>query len=256
MVEDARPADPQALQEAEYGFPYHYVPKWRTGFTQCFYDDWGIHYVSTIEFLLGRLRDLSSKSIVDVGCGDGRMTRELALQFPGRRVIGIDYSTRAIALAKALNPDLEGIEFSRLDITEPHDLPPSDTAILMEVFEHIPPEDCRDFLEGLRKLLQPGGTLLLTVPHVNQPLEPKHYRHFTEETIRNALSDFFVVKEVVPFERKGLRRRILRFVLGNRVFILNSRRLRNFLYRVYKRHMFHVRDQADCRRLFVSAAAR
>jgi len=256
MVEDVCPVDPQALQEAEYGFPYHYVPQWRNGFTQCFYDDWGIHYVSTIEFLLDRLRDLSPESMVDVGCGDGRMTRELALQFPGRRVIGIDYSTRAVALAKALNSDLEGIEFSRLDITRSHDLPSSDAAILMEVFEHIPPESCREFLEGVRKLLQPGGTLLLTVPHVNQPLEPKHYRHFTADTIRDALSDFFVVQEVVPFERKGLCRRILRFLLGNRVFILNSRRLRNFLYRVYKRHLFHVRDEADCRRLLVSAVAR
>lgn len=256
MVENAPLANPQALQEAEYGFPYHYVPQWRNGFTQCFYDDWGVHYVSTIEFLLGRLRDMSPETIVDVGCGDGRMTRELALQFPGRRVIGIDYSARAIALAKALNSDLAGIEFTRLDITRPHGLPSSDAAILMEVFEHIPPEDCREFLEGLRKLLQPDGTLLLTVPHVNQPLEPKHYRHFTTDTIRDALSDFFVVEEVVPFERKGLRRQILRFLLGNRLFILNSRRLRNFLYHVYKRHLFHVRDEADCRRLFVSAVAR
>src|SRR5690606_14682715 len=157
-------------------------------------------------------------------------------------VIGIDYSTRAVALAKALDSDLEGIEFSRLDITRSHDLPSSDAAILMQVFEHLPPESCRAFLEGGLKLLQPGGQLLLTVPHVNQPIEPKHYRHFTADTIRDALSDFFVVQEVVPFERKGLRRRILRFLLGNRVFILNSRRLRNFLYRVYKRHLFHVRD--------------
>src|SRR5690554_1132791 len=128
MAENASPANPQALQEAEYGFPYHYVPQWRNGFTQCFYDDWGVHYVSTIEFLLGRLRDMSPESIVDVGCGDGRLTRELALQFPACRVIGIDYSARPIALAKALNSDLEDIQFTWLDITSPHDVPPSEAA--------------------------------------------------------------------------------------------------------------------------------
>src|SRR5262245_37977053 len=73
------PHTPQTLQEAEYWFPYHYVSQWSPRFSQCFYDSWGIHYISTIEFLLEKLSALPFYSIVDIGCGDGRMSRELAL---------------------------------------------------------------------------------------------------------------------------------------------------------------------------------
>ena len=247
---------PQLLQEAEYAFPYHYVPQWEPGFTQCFHDGWGIHYVSTIEFLLRQIAGLPSTSIVDIGCGDGRMSRELALRFPDKRVVGVDYSDRAISLAKAMNPDVAGLRFERVDITGPHAVPTSDVAVLMEVFEHVPPELASDFLRGVRRLLAPGGVLLLTVPHVNHALEPKHFRHFTSKSIAESLSEEFTVVEVTPFERKGLARRMVNFLLGNRLFILNHVRLRDWLYRLYKRRLFVVQDEASCRRLFVRAVAK
>ena len=91
----------QSAQEAEYIFPYHYVAQRRPHFAQHFYDSWGINYVSTIEYLLSRLSETHFSSLVDIGCGDGRMTREIAARFPQCDVVGVDYSERAIALAKA-----------------------------------------------------------------------------------------------------------------------------------------------------------
>lgn len=248
--------DPQSVQEAEYAFPYHYVAQSRPQFTQCFYDSWGIHYVSTIEFLLEKLSALSFCSSVDVGCGDGRMSRELALRFADKKVIGIDYSGHAIGLARAMNSDIARLRFEQLDIMAPHELPASDVAVLMEVFEHIPPGDAAEFIRGVRRLLLPGGTLLVTVPHVNHPLEPKHFRHFTAGSIREALAAEFDVVDVIPFERDGLARGILQFLLGNRLFILNHTRLRDWIYRYYKRRLFHVGSEATCRRLFVRAVAK
>lgn len=254
---DTRRIDPtQTLQEAEYAFPYHYVAQWKPRFTQCLNDNWGIHYISTIEFLLNKLGDHSFKSVVDIGCGDGRMSRELALRYPNRRVLGVDYSVRATGLAKAMNFDLPELRFEQLDITAPHTLPSSDAAILMEVFEHIPPADADEFLRGVHRLLAPGGTMLLTVPHVNHALEPKHFRHFSGTSIREALKENFDVLEIIPFEREGPVRKLLNLLLSNEIFILNQPSLRDWLYCYYKRRLFHVDDEAACRRLFVQARAK
>ncbi len=252
----AHPDAPRSVQEAEYAFPYHYVAQWQPRFTQCFHDDWGIHYVSTIEFMLKTLDAIKFDSVVDVGCGDGRMSRELALRFPTKRVVGVDYSERAIGLARALNADLPSLQFQRMDITAHHAIPTCDVAILMEVFEHIPSDEASAFLRGVRRLLPLGGTLLVTVPHINHPLEQKHFRHFTEASIREALTENFLVEDVMPFERGGLLRKLLRLLLGNRLFILNHARLRDWLYRYYTRRMFHVTDESSCRRLFVRATAK
>jgi 2-polyprenyl-3-methyl-5-hydroxy-6-metoxy-1,4-benzoquinol methylase len=246
----------QARQEKEYAFPYHYVSHFEHGFGQTFYDDWGIHYVSTIEYLLHRLRSLQWQSVIDIGCGDGRMSRELALHFPEHKVTGIDYSDRAIMLAQAMNADLPGLHFEKRDIIA--DIHPAkhDAMILMEVLEHIPPSDTPAFVAALHRQLVPGGHLLLTVPHINKPVEYKHYRHFDSASLRLALGPNFEILELVPFERHNLHQRLLRFILGNRYFILNHRGMLNRLYDHYRRRLFACRHEDECQRLFVLARAR
>jgi len=246
----------QARQEEEYAFPYHYVSRFENGFGQTFYDAWGIHYVSTIEYLLSRLCNLQWQSAIDVGCGDGRMSRELALHFPKNIVTGIDYSDRAIALARAMNADLPGLHFEKRDIVVSTRPSQYEVAILMEVLEHIPPSEAPEFLVALHRQLVPGGYLLLTVPHVNKPVEYKHYRHFDDASLRLALEPNFEILELVPFERRGLRQRMLRFMLGNRYFILNHRGMLNRLYDYYRRRLFACSHEGECQRLYVLARAR
>ncbi len=93
----------QIKQDEEYSFPYHYVSRFRDGFSQTFNDTWGINYVSTIEYIIHRLQNENFNSLIDMGCGDGRLTQELAIEFPDKRILGVDYSRRAISLAKSLN---------------------------------------------------------------------------------------------------------------------------------------------------------
>jgi hypothetical protein len=40
---------------------------------------------------------------------------------------------------------------------------------------------------GLAGLMGPGSKLLVTVPHANQKLNPKHYQHFTRASLEAAL---------------------------------------------------------------------
>jgi SAM-dependent methyltransferase len=245
----------QRIQEEEYAFPYHHVVSFRRGFRQSFHDAWGINYAATIELLIELLGRQEFRTLVDVGCGDGRLVDELMREFPKRRIVGVDYSRRAIDLARAMVP---GGDFVHADIGDPDGLRslqgPFDRALLVEVLEHIPPAAAPRFLMSVRQLLGTEGELIVTVPHVNKPTEPKHYRHFTSASITSLLGEGgFLVTEVTPFERRTLVKRLLDAVLGNRLLILNERRTLDLLYRFYKRRLLRVANEGQCARLLVTA---
>ncbi len=244
-------------QEDEYWFPYHYVAQYENNsFKHFFLDNWSINYVSTIEYLLKKISVDAVARIVDIGCGDGRFSRELSLANRNSTVVGIDYSKRAIALASAMNPDINNLKFHSIDITEKHDLAPFDIAILMEVFEHLPIEDADLFMSSVRTLLRAGGTLYITVPHENKPVEYKHFQHFSVERIVSYLRPHFEVVEVVPFERISWTRKLILNALSNRFFILNHSRLLSIIYRWYKGHLFFCSSEKECQRIFVKAVAK
>lgn len=246
----------QKSQEGEYWFPYHYIAQFKgDNFRHFYLDTWAINYVSTVEFLLSKIGSEAYKTIVDIGCGDGRFSRELAFADPGSQVTGVDYSQRAIGLASAMNPGIANLTFRSIDITGAHDLGRFDSAVLMEVFEHIPLPDTGAFMSGVRGLLREGGTLHLTVPHENRPLDDMHFQHFTIEKLLGHLEGKFETVEVVPFERAALSRRMLSWLLSNRFFILNNARLLKFAYRYYKRTLFLPCSENNCQRIYVKARA-
>jgi len=248
-----RTAKEQLFQDAEYAFPYHYVSQYSGGFRNAFHDSWGIHYVSTIEYLLSRLGEFERQSVLDVGCGDGRMCREISLRFPDRRVAGVDFSERAIALAKAMNFGCGRLEFEARDITVGVPVQKHDVVVMMEVLEHVPIGFSAGFLAAVASELMGGGYLLLTVPHENKAVEYKHFRHFNSSTLKRLLEPQFEVVEMVPFERRSVALVLIQMVLSNRYVLIQHQRFLNAIYYYYKRHLFNCRSELHCQRLFVLA---
>jgi len=240
----------QEAQEKEYAFPYHHIARFKDEFSQCVSDSWGINYVSTIEFLLDRLKKEEFKSLVDIGCGDGRLTKEIAQRFPNRHIAGVDYSQQAISLAKAMYP--EG-EFHQINILNGNLDLSFDAATLIEVFEHIPLQMQKQFIEVVAKCLKPGGTLFLTVPHINTPLGYKHFQHFTVQSVSDCLKPWFKIIEVLPFEKRSFSKIIIDYILENRFFILNHKWSKNFLYNYYKSKLFFSDSEKKCGRIFAKA---
>lgn len=95
--------------------------------------------------------------VLDVGCFDGAMFREIGSK---------------ISFGFGMDPLLENvIKTEKYQLTPgvfPVDLPlnwgPFDAITAMAVFEHIPSEKQRDFIDGCRKHLKTGGRVILTVP--------------------------------------------------------------------------------------------
>lgn len=239
----------QKVQEDEYDFPYHYVPTYKQVFNQCFNWGWGINYIATIEFIIDKLKQEQFELLVDVGCGDGRLTKELREEFKEKKIEGVDYSEKAIRLAKAM--DFAGT-YHCVDIMNDGLNTRYDIALLIEVFEHIPPQIGDDFLSAVARLIRKDGVLLMTVPHVNAPLETKHYRHFSVKNISKCLEKYFEIIEVIPFEKKDKRKDMIDNLLTNDFFILNHVKLKNFLYRMYKEHLF-ITEEKFCKRIYIKA---
>ena len=238
----------QIIQDEAYHFPYHYIAQYKNGFKQTFNDTWGMCYVSTIEFLLNKLALDSISSIADIGTGDGRLVKDMAELFPNRRIVGIDYSRKAINLARALNP---GLHFRCEDIVNNINPDKFDAITLIEVFEHIPLDLTERFVCGLVRMLNQGGYIYMTVPHINRTMDSRHYQHFTLEKIKYYFNDYFNIEEVTYFEQEDkLILKIIHKIMTNKLFILNNQLLLSSFYDIYKRKYFISQEQF-CRRIFV-----
>jgi 2-polyprenyl-6-hydroxyphenyl methylase/3-demethylubiquinone-9 3-methyltransferase len=101
--------------------------------------------------------------VADVGCGHGVLSAALALGSPQRRVVGVDPDERKIALARQALASLPNVEL-RAGTAEsllPELEGACDAVVVADVLYLLPFDLWADFLRTCRRLLKPGGLLLL-----------------------------------------------------------------------------------------------
>jgi cyclopropane fatty-acyl-phospholipid synthase-like methyltransferase len=230
-----RPVGRGNRQESQYAFPYHHVPaRTSAGFQQTLVVRWGYVYLSYLEFVLALLARDPFESLLDIGCGDGRLVREVSTRFPRTRVTGVDSSSRAIGLARAMAPEAE---FVAGDIAASDIAPgPFEIATLIEVLEHVPPEKTPRFAKAISQRLSPQGRLIVTVPTPVSGAQSKHYRHFDQERLEDALSPAFSMRETFFLNRRSRVVRILDRLLTNRFFAVRHPGLLGRILELYTRH--------------------
>ncbi len=121
----------------------------------------GIKDCNDFRRYLARHIDLSTVgSLLDWGCGSGRVTRHLIDRFPQARVYGNDIDREAVAWA---GRNLDG-EFAPCGLGPPlpHADRKFDLVIALSVFTHLTREYQSLWLEELRRVIRPGGVLLVT----------------------------------------------------------------------------------------------
>ena len=95
--------------------------------------------------------------VCDMGCGPGQIARYLADR--GLDVAGVDLSPGMVAQATALNPDIPFRQGNMLALDEPDGAWAGIAAFYAII--HIPPAQVTAALAEMRRVLQPGGLLLL-----------------------------------------------------------------------------------------------
>ena len=144
--------------------------------------------------LLAELRP--GDRVLDLGCGDGRFTGELATA--GASVVGIDVAEAALARARETYPDLE-FRLAPIDGPLPLEDNSFDLVWASEVIEHI--ADTARWLSEVRRVLVPAGRLVVTTPShgrlrlaldgIERYSEPlgDHLHLYTRRSLAAVLSD-------------------------------------------------------------------
>lgn len=175
-------AGDQNLQEAQYAFPYHYIPHLDAKGVPAHMRrlDWGLEYLCYLLHIKEGILAESPQSIIDVGCGDGRF---LSLIPDIEQRVGVDMSARAIELATAITPSVDYRCQDVADVPEQFDVVTS-----IEVLEHIPDEHVPSFVAGLGERCRDGGRIVISVPSKFFPVTKKHFRHYDEALLREQLA--------------------------------------------------------------------
>ena len=106
------------------------------------------------------LKPLAGRSAADVGCGAGLLAEPLARL--GAAVTAVDAAPENIAAARA-HAAGQGLEIDyRVGGVESLD-GPFDLVTCLEVVEHV--AEPRGFIQGLARILAPGGLLVLSTPN-------------------------------------------------------------------------------------------
>jgi SAM-dependent methyltransferase len=138
---------------------------------------------------------------LDVGCGEGRLCRDLAQR--GHRVLGVDGSATVIAAAREASPDLEFIEVDASELPLKNET--VDLAVAFMSLQDI--DDMRGAVREANRVLTHDGRFVIAVvhpinsahrldrEHPERPLELVddyfERRHYSDECERDGLTMTF-----------------------------------------------------------------
>ena len=114
--------------------------------------------------LLGRLEQLDHKEILELGCGAGSWTRQLASGGPGRRVLALEVD-RAQHEANLAIDDLPGVRFG---LGPAQAIPAGDESFdavfMFKSLHHVPGDQLDRALEEIARVLRREGRAYLVEP--------------------------------------------------------------------------------------------
>jgi SAM-dependent methyltransferase len=135
------------------------------------------------------------KKVIDLGCGMGYGSAELAKT--ALSVVGVDVDPETVAEAAATyilpNLNFETASVSALPFADQS----FDAGVCFEVIEHL--EDYRSLLKEARRVIHPHGQFIVSTPNKLYYAEarrlsgpnPFHAHEFTFEEFRSVLAEFF-----------------------------------------------------------------
>ncbi len=177
------------------------------------------------------------QDIIDLGTADGRMLDMIRQKYQEAHCVGIERNKDLVDFAKAKFPYLEIVQCDVQSLTFPDDS--FDVAIAAAVIEHV--SDPLKMMNGVKRILRPGGILILTSPDpfwerlavlIGHLKRGQHQMVMNLKQLRGlALECGFTVLKTqkfmlspigMPFElilEKGIRNLKLDFLMANQLLV-------------------------------------
>ena len=119
------------------------------------------------------LGDISQRSLLDMSCSAGMMTRLFSQHFG--RTVGIDIDEEAVASARRVHSD-QGIEFQVMNALDTSFEDESfDVVVCNQMYEHVP--EPQRMMREIRRLLAPGGVCYFGALNRLNVIEPHYGRN-------------------------------------------------------------------------------
>lgn len=118
--------------------------------------------------LLAQLDDIAPRTVVDLGCGTGELTAELAKKWPRAEVVGVDSSPEMLEKSKAYANERLRFEQNEMEQWTPN--VPVELLFSNAAFHWLKPHE--EQIERLASFVASGGTFAFQAP--NQYREPSH----------------------------------------------------------------------------------
>ena len=134
---------------------------------RCYSTNSDIQFAITMA-VLASYRFNGNEAVLDVGCGDGRVSHQLSLRVPEGRVVGIDSSASMIEFARANHASQANLSFALKDARELDYVKEFDVAVSTFCLQWVP--DKAAAFRGIRRGLKPGGAAILVMPLRNQEI--------------------------------------------------------------------------------------
>jgi ubiquinone/menaquinone biosynthesis C-methylase UbiE len=164
--------------------------------------------------------DLPAQRVLDIGCGDGTLTFQLAQRCD--HVWGVDDALLPLRLAREEFARRRAGHEPRLSRADARRLPFAadvfDCVVLADVIEHI--ADAEDVMDEAYRVLRTGGQILITTPR-REGAEPAHEYHsheYTASELSDLLRQRFTGIRVQAFQPVHIARLYERKILGRKLF--------------------------------------